>query len=284
MYTWKKGIAQWVVKDTLHLSVVFTWDLPDALLIAQTSKKKVVVGGPAVKLIPGYFGKSAKEQETTVYPALAFHNPMATFTSRGCTNTCGFCAVPKLEGGLRELKDFPVRPIICDNNLLACSSKHFNNVIDSLKTLPFVDFNQGLEADIFTTHHASRIAELKNVMIRFAFDHINDELVVVDAINRAKQAGIKNIGCYVLVGYKDTPEDARYRLELLKSLGVLMMPMRYQPLDSTLKNSYLDKNWTEDELNRTCRYWARQNYLEHIPFEEFRGSKKHSVNQIGLFD
>jgi hypothetical protein len=282
MYQWRKGIAQWQVKDTLYLSVVFTWDLPEARDIAENSKKKVIAGGPAVKLLPDYLAGVAKCQESTVLPALEMHNPMATFTSRGCDNNCSFCAVPKMEGPLRELESWPVRPIVCDNNLLGCSKKHFDNAIDRLKELPLVDFNQGLEADLFTDHHASRMAELKKPMLRFAFDHVNEESTVMDAIDRAHNAGLKDIGCYVLFNHNDTPEDTLYRLELLRSKDVLPNPMRYQPLDALHKDRYIGDNWTELDVKRVQRYYSKLNFLGHVPFEEYNPQDVEKRKQMQL--
>ena len=284
MYSWRKGIASWTVKDKLYLSVVFTWHLREARKIALSSKKKVIVGGPAVKLLPDYLSDVAKvEQGSTVFPALEMHNPMATFTSRGCDNTCSYCAVPKMEGSLVELDNWSVRPIICDNNLLGCSLAHFNRVIDRLKILPFVDFNQGLEANLFTKHHASRIAELKKPMIRFAFDNVNEEARVIEAVNMAKAAGLKNIGCYVLFNHNDTPEDAIYRLELLRANDVMPNPMRYQPLDSVYKNSHIDSNWTELDLKRVGRYYSKLNFLGHVPFDEYNPQDDMKRAQGDLF-
>jgi hypothetical protein len=283
LYKWRKGIAQWTVKDRLYLSIVFTWHLPEARDIATNSKKKVIVGGPAVKLLPDYLADVATIEQSTIFPALEFHNPMATFTSRGCDNNCDFCAVPQMEGPLRELTDWPVRPIICDNNLLGCSKGHFDRVIDRLKGLPFVDFNQGLEADLFTEHHASRMAELKRPMLRFAFDHVNEEGKVIDAIDRAHKAGLKDIGCYVLFNHRDTPDDTLYRLELLRSKGVLPNPMRYQPLDSLHKDCHLGKHWTDLDVKRIQRYYSKLNFLGHVPFADYNPQDVDKRKQIGLF-
>lgn len=273
MYNWRKGIAQWVIKDTLYLSVVFTWDIPKAERIAAASKKKAVIGGPAAKLL-------GMEYKELPYSPLAYHNPLATFTSRGCPNRCGFCAVPTIEGDLRELVDWEPCPIICDNNLLACSRKHFDRVVDRLKAMPFVDFNQGLEAELFTDYHASRMAELRSVKVRFAFDHVNDETVVMDAIGRARNHGLKDIGVYVLIGFKDTPDDAKYRLELIKSAGLSPNPMRFQPLDAVKKNSYVGKNWTEVQLANMMKYYSRLSWFEHIPFEGFQWRKESNQGRL----
>lgn len=284
MYAWRKGIAQWVVKDALHLSVVFTWHLPEAREIAINSKKKVVVGGPAVRLMPDYLDDVAKVQHTTIYPAMQMHNPFATKTSDGCPNNCSFCAVPRCEGNLIERKSWEIKPIVCDNNLPACSKKHIRRVIKSLMPLPYVDFNQGLEAELFTPWFADQLLKLNNPIIRFAFDHISEESKVMQAVELAQRKGFKNIQCYVLFNHSDTPDDAIYRLELLRSKDVLPNPMRYQPLDTLHKNSYISKNWTDLDIGRVQRYYSKLNYLGFVPYEDYNPQDSEKRKQINLFD
>lgn len=268
MYQWRKDIAQWTIKDTLYLSVVFTWDLPRAKDIAAASKKKVIAGGPAVSLMPDYLRDVAEIGKNSPF-ALAMHNPLATFTTRGCTNKCSFCAVPKTEGDLIEWREWRASPVVCDNNLLAASQGHFDMVIDSLKHLPFVDFNQGLQASLFTDHHAQRMSELKAAKVRFSFDHISNESAVVDAINRARVHGLNNLGVYVMIGFEEAPEDAIYRLELIRSMGIWPNPMRYQPLTTLKKNEFLPPQWDETLLLKVMKYYSRLRFVEHIPFDEY---------------
>lgn len=266
---WNKSIAQWEIGDTLYLSVPFTWLLPRAKHEAQWFEGPVMAGGPAVDLMPDMISDVAKVGEPCPVDPLPFHNPLATFTTRGCPNSCRFCAVPKIEGDFREIEDFKPAPIVCDNNFLASSRAHFDHVIDRLKPLPYVDFNQGLEADLLTPYNARRLAELQHVKIRFAFDHINDESSVVDAIHLAEKHGLTDIGCYVLIGFRDTPADARYRLDKIRELGYRPTPMRYQPLDAIEKDSYVSPSWTECELKRMRRYYSKLRWFEHIPYEDF---------------
>jgi hypothetical protein len=181
--------------------------------------------------------------------------------------------VPRIEGELRELDDWPVRPIVCDNNLLACSRKHFDSVIDKLLPLKGIDFNQGLDARLLTKYHAGRLAEL-DCMVRLAFDNVAYESQFVKAFETLRVAGIppNRIRVYVLIGYHDTPEDALYRLTTVRELGALPNPMRYQPLDALTKNSYIEKTWTQRQLIRYSRYWSRLLFFERmgITFDEFR--------------
>ena len=83
MNNWKKGIAKWVIGKTLYLSVPFPWLMEEAYSLADQWKGKVKIGGPGIMKLT-----YCEEVE----PVL-FHNPLATFTTRGCPNKCTFCAV-----------------------------------------------------------------------------------------------------------------------------------------------------------------------------------------------
>ena len=148
MSEWHKDILEWREGDTVYLSIVFSWDLIRAERRIRNPKfgeKRFVVGGPAVMLNPDYLENIA-EIGGGMSGMLQRHNPLATRTSEGCIRKCGFCAVPRIEGELVELKTWLNLPIVCDNNLLACSRKHFDDVIDGLKEHEWCDFNQGLDA------------------------------------------------------------------------------------------------------------------------------------------
>lgn len=276
---WSNGIAEWIEGDTAFISAVFSWNAQKAYSLCIYYKQlgyKIRCGGQAVWQFPQMFS----EFDTSgVVDALPHHNPDATFTSRGCIRKCSFCLVPKLEGKLVELDDWPVRPIICDNNLLATSYAHFDKVIDRLITgnVKGIDFNQGLDARILTDYHAKRFAELpKDTIIRLAWDHISMEQTYLSTFQRLINAGVKaqQIRTYVLIGYKDTPEDAHYRLEKVRELGALPNPMRYQPLDSPKRNSYVGENWTNELLTRYMRYWSNLKITGAFTFDEYRRSEK----------
>jgi len=270
---WSKRFIEHRKNGIARLSVAFTWDLPHTYQRAvwlNALGLRVIAGGPAVGLMPDYM-KDVAETGTDWPDALKHHNPQATFTSRGCIRRCPFCAVWRTEGKLRELDDWPVRPIICDNNLLACSRRHFDRVIDRLKPLKSIDFNQGLDARLLTQHHADRLAEL-DCMVRLAFDHVNNEPDLMRAYERLRKAKIpkRRIRVYVLIGFQDTPEDALYRLQTVANLGIDPNPMRYNPLDTLSRDSYVGPNWTDRELTRHTRYWSNLRWFRAVPFTDFK--------------
>ena len=280
VHQWAKGIVDWVHEDTAYISVVFTWHLPKAYSLCTWYRQQgyqVKAGGVAVKLLPDYLADVAMTGEDA--HALPLHNPDATFTSRGCIRNCGFCAVPKIEGGLVELTDWEPRPIVCDNNLLACSKAHFDRVIDRLKPLQGIDFNQGLDARLLQQHHIDRFKELDLSVLRFAWDNTSSERRVLPAIHSILDAGFpkQKVRCYVLFNCGDTLEDALYRCNTLKQMGVLPNVQRYQPLYTLQKNSYVDPNWNKDLLSDFGRYWSKQIWLRPIPFEDYRRCRRHDM-------
>lgn len=270
--SWSKSIIQWRENERPFFSITFTWHLPEAFKVCQmffNAGVKPLVGGDAVKLMPDYLKSVAEIGQDA--DCLYLHNPEATFTTRGCIRNCSFCAVPRIEGEFRELAEWEIKPIICDNNILASSNRHFSKVIDSLKSLKHIDFNQGLDARLLNAFHVSELQKLNLPMIRFSWDYTPTEPDIMAAIERMLKAGFpkSRINIYILIGHGDSPDDALYRFNTIKSLGIRPTPMRYQPLDALTFDSFVDKNWTEAELCKMRRYWFRQNWLSKVPYADF---------------
>lgn len=285
---WSNGIAEWIEENTAFVSAVFSWNVQKAYMRCVYLKSQgyhVRVGGQVVTMNPETFSKF---DTTGLINALPHHNTDAVFTSRGCVRNCSFCLVPKIEGKLVELDNWEIKPIICDNNLLATSQLHFDTVIDRLieNKITGIDFNQGLDARILTDHHAAQFSRLpKDTIIRLAWDHISTEKLYLESFDRLTLAGVKphQIRTYVLIGYNDTPEDARYRLEKVRSLGALPNPMRYQPLDAEKRNSYVGENWNEKQLKDYMRYYSQLNRMSGFTFDEYKQNKINISDQQTMF-
>lgn len=271
---WPKGPYIWEEDRTAYVSVPFTWNLPDVADMIRQGRLGVsrwVVGGPAVQLLPGYL-EGLAEIRVNSPGILQRVNPQATKSTTGCPRACSFCGVSRIEpGGFQELQDWPDLPLYTDNNILASSRAHFDQVIDRAKKHPWTDFNQGMDARLLTQYHACRLAEC-NILIRLAWDRVEEEPVIRRAWNRLRNAGIskRHIRFYVLIGYHDTPADALYRLRTIRDdLKAIPNPMRFVPLDS-LTPHYAAPPWTHRELMRFMRYWYAPR-IWSVPFEDFRG-------------
>ena len=272
--TWGDGMVEWIEGNTAYISSVFSWNLDRAYMRCvywKSAGYHVKAGGSTVTMNPDVF----REFDLTgTVDALSHHNPDAVFTSRGCIRRCGFCMVPTLEGSIRELDQWDDKPVICDNNLLATSQDHFDRVIDRLLEagLSGIDFNQGLDARILSDHHARQLSRLpKDTVIRLAWDAVKTEALYMGAVNRLVEAGIRRtqLRTFVLIGYKDTPEDALYRLEKLRSQKILANPMRYQPINTPRKNNYVGENWNNTLLNRFMRYWSNTRIFGKLSFNQY---------------
>jgi len=267
------GYLEEIQGDRVYMSIVFTWLLPSAYSSAvwhRSLGRTVYAGGPAVDLHPEYLAEVAHVGGAA--PFLRKHNPFATRTTTGCIRSCPFCPVSRIEGNFRELKAWPIAPILCDNNLTAASTHHFDRVVDSLRGVSGVDFNQGLDARLLIPHHASRLAELDVKCVRIAWDYLGQEAAVRQAHQILCAAGFStwDIRVYVLIGFQDTPEDALYRLRTIwRELRSWPQPMRYQPLDTWKRNAYVAPGWTHRELQRYMKYWSSLTHLSGIPFEEY---------------
>ncbi len=130
-------------------------------------------------------------------------------TSRGCPNRCWFCAVPKREGG--QLRELPVTDgwIVTDDNLLACSSGHIDEVFAMLSRQPHrPQFVGGLEAALMTPEMAVRLRGLKPESMFFAYDTPNDLDPLQAAGKMLLDAGFTKasnvLQCYVLIGFRAT--------------------------------------------------------------------------------
>lgn len=280
MSIWQKSPLVWRDGTIEYISIVFSWDIPVMESIIKQQSIGVehrVVGGPAIMFSHKYRPKIGTFENGVAFVGnkpgvLQRYNPLATRTSQGCPNRCNFCFVNQIHPDFIEFDGFPVLPVVCDDNLLACSKRHFDLVIDRLKTLDWCDFNQGLDARALTQYQADRLAELKKPKIRLAWDRIKDEKHIVSAITKLRKAGIprKNISCYVLIGFFDHPDDALYKLETLwHGFGIKPNPMRYQS-NATRKNDYVSPHWTHKGLDRYMSYWANLRFTAGVPFTEYQ--------------
>lgn len=224
------------------------------------------------------------------------------YTTRGCGMNCGFCAVKTLEPQFEpfisikdqileinekygEKKDL----LLMDNNVL--KSKYFSKIIDEIielgfekgatyinpktgkKKRRFVDFNQGLDANLINEKKAKLLSKIAIKPARIAFDHIEDEQKYINAIKTVANDGVNYLSNYLLYNSEvfegkgnkynaDTPQDLYKRLEInvklqdelnknkpkeAEKIQIFSFPMRYIPLNSK-KRGYVGTKWNKKYL------------------------------------
>jgi hypothetical protein len=184
------------------------------------------------------------------------------FSHRGCIRSCGFCAVPKLEGKPFQIRVKKTvkhlidpqhkRVVLWDNNILG--EPNWKDVIDELREMNVeIDFNQGLDARLIDLQVASALKGIKMPAIRIAYDFPGVGKYVKRAIELLEAVGFRRrkIVSYVLFNYKDTPEDLFTRVRDLLQWGASAYPMRYQPLsgpEAFEKDSYISPAWSKRHL------------------------------------
>ena len=117
----------------------------------------------------------------------------------------------------------------------------------------YVDFNQGVDARLFTEGKARKLASIAIRPLRIAFDDIKTRPAYEMAVRWSVAAGIKDFSNYLLYNFKDEPIDLYRRLkinvELCEELGVSIysFPMKYHPLNG--ENSH-DRDYIGEHWNR----------------------------------
>jgi len=250
----------------IFITSLFTWDMDKVIKTTnyyQTRfpKATIQIGGIAASLLPDHINlhtgvkphigllKDAENCPPDYTLTFGRKNQTSiTFASRGCPRRCKFCSVANIEPKFYPKDDWekdvsPILPAITfwDNNWLA--SPNLEKDCRKLSTLnKRVDFNQGLDARLYTETIASLLSKININPLRFAFDDIRQERLLLKAIRLAKKYGNKDIRVYVLYNFNDTPEDFYYRLNLLNREKVLSFPMEFRR-PTELKVKFPGRNW-----------------------------------------
>ena len=121
----------------------------------------------------------------------------------------------------------------------------------------YVDFNQGVDARLFTEEIVEQLSRIAIRPLRIAFDDIKTFPSYNKAIRMSAAAGLKDFSNYLLYNFMDKPLDLYQRLrinvELCDELNVNIysFPMKYHPIrkgkedaeDLSHNRDYIGKHW-----------------------------------------
>ena len=295
MTSWVGGLAEWVEGDTTYLSVAFTWKLEEAYsraLFAKAQGMKVVAGGPALFLIKMQHRLVDVAEIGADYPdAVAKHHPYATFASRGCPVGCSFCIVPAMEG--REftlIPDFPVRPILCDNNLSALPDDYQDYIIRRFQDsgVKLLDANSGFEPLTFTPDVYARWKPLVNAgkgPWRFAYDESGERTEALRVMQMLSDEPQKRKRVYVLIG-NEPFGDCMHRIQETIDNGCEPHVQPIMKLSALDKRPWVRFDWTEQKLKDVAR-WANGWVWKRARFEDYQPTLKRKqvdTSQIPLLE
>ena len=115
----------------------------------------------------------------------------------------------------------------------------------------YVDFNQGVDARLFTEEKVRILSEIPIRPLRIAFDDLKFQEDYVAAIRLGAKYGLKDFSNYLLYNFNDKPEELYHRfrinIDLCDELNISIysFPMKYHPLigDYSENRDYIGQYW-----------------------------------------
>jgi hypothetical protein len=214
---------------------------------------------------------------------------MATIASRGCPVGCWFCIVPKMEGrAFTLLPDFPVRPVLCDNNLSGLPGEYQDFIVSRYvaEGVPLLDANSGFEPRTFDGKVYERWRPINRGPWRFAYDDAPERGYVYEVMQMLKDEQPKRKRVYTLIG--NEPFDVCMgRIREVIEWGGEPHVQPFVKLNALEREPHARFDWTVPLLKDVAR-WANRRIWRYAPFSEYRGAIKSSSEerydqQQGLF-
>lgn len=114
-----------------------------------------------------------------------------------------------------------------------------------------VDFNQGVDARLFTPHIAEQLGRIAISPLRIAFDNLEIKEAYLNAIKLSAKAGIRSFSNYLLYNFNDRPEELYERLKIniklctSEGINIYSFPMKFHPIygDFSHNRDYIGKYW-----------------------------------------
>jgi len=204
--------------DRVYSSKVFDFTKENPLLPPGTIKGGTGYG--EFSELPAAI--DSMKPDYSIYPECDY---AVGYLTRGCSNNCPWCYVPKKEGGMRAdsmwrelVREDSNKLVLMDNNILACEYglRQLADLSVNGKDI-LVDFNQGLAARLVTEEVADMLARINWLQyIRFSCDS-KAQLPAIDrVVEMLSKRGIKSYRIFVYLLVRKDLSEADYRVQHLK--------------------------------------------------------------------
>ena len=206
---------------------------------------------------------------------VARHNPMATFASRGCDVGCWFCIVPKMEGNdFTEIDDFPVRPILCDNNLSGLDLDFQRHIVRRYvnEDVPLLDANSGFEPRKFDEEVRAIWEPVLKGPWRFALDDMGDMPHVERMMGILQDVSPKRKQVYTLIG-NEPFEACLERIRKVIEWGGEPYAQPVMKLNAKARVPWVRHDWNMSLLKQVQR-WCNRHIWRYADFPDYVGGKK----------
>ena len=285
---WVNGLAEWTDSGTAYLSIAFTWRLDDAYQRAiwyRAQGYHVRAGGPGIFTRKHYLADVA-EIGGEAPDAIARHNPMATMASRGCPVGCWFCIVPKMEGKhFTLLPDFPVRPVLGDNNLSALPPEYQDHIVARYRAtgVPLLDANSGFEPATFDDEVFARWRPINRGPWRFAFDEARDRQDVQRVMRMLRHLSPRKKQVYTLIG-NEPFAACMDRIREVIAWGGEPYAQPVMKLNALERKPFVRFDWTEHRLRQVQRWVNRRlwKYTDFASYDAGAKTERPDVRQLAL--
>ncbi|MCQ2343110.1 MAG: cobalamin B12-binding domain-containing protein, partial [Paludibacteraceae bacterium] len=156
---------------------------------------------------------------------------------------------------IRE-KNGLLHPETCTKQTLVATYKDFAKYFDQKYKRQkgrsrYIDFNQGVDARLFTNECVDLLAQIPIRPLRIAFDDVKTEPAYTKALRMSVDRGIRDFSNYLLYNFNDKPQDLYHRLRVNVDLSeeldvsIYSFPMKYHPIrdEHSHDRDYIGKYW-----------------------------------------
>lgn len=255
--------------DIVFQSKVFTFTSDNKSNEGLSTYKKIIKGGT------GYNMNKLPEHIDRMFPDYSIYPQFKEaygFITRGCSNHCSWCIVPKKEGGIKPYMDIEEivgdrkNAVLMDNNVLA-SEFGLQQIEKAIKLNLKLDFNQGLDARLIDKPIAKLLSQVKWYKpLRMACDSsaMKEPIRKATELLRKNNCNPKQYFVYVLL--KDL-QDSYERINFCKELKLDAFG---QPFRDFTPNQIIPQ-WQKDMARYTNKkeIYRNNDFKDYVPRKNF---------------